>query len=68
MSTRTPIIVTSASLAPKDRALGASAGMDDWYFNLPPPRAQRRFRFNSLLTCCSVAAPKGCRSRSIGGS
>jgi hypothetical protein len=30
MSTRTPIIAISASLEPKDRARGASAGMDDW--------------------------------------
>ena len=33
-STRTPIIAISASLEPKDRARGATAGMDDWYLHL----------------------------------
>jgi CheY-like chemotaxis protein len=30
LSTRTPIIAISASLEPKERARGATAGMDDW--------------------------------------
>jgi CheY-like chemotaxis protein len=36
LSTRTPIIAISASLEPKERARGATAGMDDWY-SPPPP-------------------------------
>lgn len=54
-ATRTPIIAISASLEPKDRARGATAGMDDWYLNLPPPHSPlslslSRPRFRSLLT------------------
>jgi CheY-like chemotaxis protein len=56
-ATRTPIIAISASLEPKDRARGATAGMDDWYLNLPPPTTHSPLslslsssRFRSLLT------------------
>lgn len=52
LSTRTPIIAISASLEPKERARGATAGMDDWYS--PPPTftafAFLVHRFRSLLT------------------